>query len=205
MFPFVQIQRNPWLIHGTLMACLVLFNVAPTTRPDLTSQPACSNVASPNPSPSGAPDKAAEVSSEQRLADDLAYLEAMESHLRDKALKVLTRFTSEACTVDLNLELDPAAVSTTSYEPGDRVLVAFQEKQEGSDITNYKNNVRSENWQLTGVWRESTDVRPRIKSMRVCVTMPRGVTIDNDHLYRCLSYELGIDLHRGDLLQLARR
>lgn len=188
MFPFVQFQRWPWMIHGVLMACLVLSNVAPNIASDVTPEnsapTATTTTTASNPSP----------------ATDLDYLEGMEDHLRAKALKVLTRFSSsESCTVDLNLELDAAQMTTTTYQPGTRVLLGRQEKREG------ENYILSENWEPTGTWTESTDARPRIKSMRVCVTLPQGGEIDHDHLYRCLSYELGIDLHRGDLLQIVRK
>lgn len=54
----------------------------------------------------------------------------------------------------------------------------------------------------TGTWVESTDLSPRIKTIRCCVTLAANTEVDKDHLFRCLAYSLGVDLSRGDLLQI---
>lgn len=53
-----------------------------------------------------------------------------------------------------------------------------------------------------GTWVKSTVLGPEVKSIRCCVTLAAGTVVDNDHLFRCLAYSLGIDLSRGDLLQI---
>jgi hypothetical protein len=120
----------------------------------------------------------------------------MEAHLTAKAEDVMARFSSESYSVDLNLELDTTQTTVTTYLPGERVLVSSQDKTESEQV------VRSENWQLTGTWNETIDVRPKIQKLRCCVSFPAGQNIDHDQLYRCLSYALGVNLERGDLLQL---
>ncbi len=55
---------------------------------------------------------------------------------------------------------------------------------------------------LRGDLVESTDFRPKIQTIRCCVTLERDTEIDKDHLFRCLAYSLGVDLSRGDQLQI---
>ena len=55
---------------------------------------------------------------------------------------------------------------------------------------------------LRGDLVESTDFRPKIQTIRCCVTLERDTEVDRDHLFRCLSYALGVDLSRGDQLQI---
>ena len=194
MFPFVQFSKQPWLGSTLLLGCLVVLS-------GLHQLPTFSDVAP---------------------KDDVTYLSEMEAHLAGKARDVLDRFTSETTTVDLNLELDTAQTVVTTYEPGaEPVLISSQEKSEkmarpdgavspdpsateleSGGSGDYSHHVKSQNLALTGTWTESTDVRPKIKTIRCCVTLPKGEDIDHDHLYRCLSYALGMNLERGDLLQI---
>ena len=181
MFPFVQMGKRPWIGPSLLLASLVLLNLTPQFL---------------NRTPENVAPKS-----------DVSYLSDMEAHLKSKGGEVIERFTSDDYTIDLNLELDTTAVTTTTYEPGDKILVADQEKsevldREATEGRGYKNCVRSQKWELTGTWTESTDVRPRIKQIRCCVTLPKGEDIDQDHLYRCLAASMGISLERGDLLQI---
>lgn len=174
MFPFVRCSHKLWLTHGLLMGSLVVFNpLFPSNeRSTTTTTPA-----------------------------EIVYLSEMESHLKSKAGPVIERFTSGDYTVDLNVELVSTHTVTTTYLPGDKILVADQEEHDGS------HRVRQQKWELTGTWIESSDARPSIKQLRCCVTLskPEAGDLDVDHLYRCLSYELGVDLRRGDLLQIVVR
>lgn len=182
MFPFVQISKRPWFGPGLLMASLVLLNLTPQFLDRAPTTPVPQT--------------------------DVCYLNDMEAHLKAKAGEVIERFTSEDYTVDLCLELDTTAVTTTTYIPGDKILVADQEKSESLDRdqsdegNGYRNCTRSQKWELTGTWTESTDVRPRIKQIRCCITLPQGENIDHDHLFQCLSAALGVNLERGDILKL---
>jgi hypothetical protein len=182
MFPFVHLSKRPWIGPSLLMASLVLLNLT-NQFPDRTN-------------PTVAPQS------------DVSYLSDMESHLKSKAAEVLDRVGCQDFTVDLSLQLDTAQTTTTTYLPGEKILVADQEKLETHEAVtenSYKNCTRSQKWELTGTWTESTDVRPKIQSIRCCVTIAADQNIDHDHLYRCLSYALGIDLERGDILQIVEQ
>lgn len=138
-----------------------------------------------------------------QLHDDVDYLAVMETHYQHKAAKVLDRFTDQPYNVDLHLEFDTARTTTTTYQPGEKILIASDEKCETMDQTqNYNYSVHGQKWEVTGTWVESTDIRPKLKSIRCCVTLASGTEIDRDHLFRCLAYSLGIDLSRGDQLQI---
>lgn len=188
MFPFVRLLKPSGLGPAMLVASLVVLNLTSTylnSNPTVTP----STVASPP------------------THGDIAYVDALESHLEAKALNILGRYTKEPAFVDLNLELEPTAVTTTTYVPGDKILVQSQEKSEKLDPTEaeggYSNIARSQQWELTGTWEESQEVRPRIKALKCCVTLTNDPSINSDELYRSLSYGLGIDLSRGDLLKIA--
>ena len=43
---------------------------------------------------------------------------------------------------------------------------------------------------------------PQVRHIKVCVTLSKDDNIDKDELFRALSYSLGIDLARGDMLRL---
>jgi hypothetical protein len=198
MFPFVHLSKRPWIGPGLLMASLVLLSL--TTQ--FLDRP-------------------------QTPKTDVEYIVDMERHLKSKAAGVVKNFTSEDYTIDLNLVLDTTATTTTTYLPGEKILVSDQEKKEslGANVASedtqcltggsqqstdgakrtYNNYSRSQKWEMTGTWSESTDVRPKIELIRCCVTLTGNETIDHDHLYRRLSYALGIDLERGDLLQIVER
>lgn len=106
---------------------------------------------------------------------ELSQLQATESHLKAKATLVLERFTDQPFTVDLHVELDQPRTLTTLYQPGP-----------GDE----------------GTWQESLDYRPSVRQVMCCVTLRSEADLDVDHLFRCLSYNLGIDLSRGDLLKI---
>lgn len=182
MFPFVHFSRRPWIGPTLLVASLALLSLTsrfldiPPTSPTVTA------------------------------SSDIEYLAELENHLQAKAAQVVERFTSEDYTIDLCLELDTVQTTTTSYQPGEKILVQSQEKRETLDNDKgYENCVSSQKWELTGTWTESADVRPRIAAIRCCVTLARGQSIDHDHLYQRLSYALGLDLERGDLLKIVER
>ncbi len=162
MFPFVHLGKRPWIGPALLMMVSLVFNYLTSGIPDRTRF--------------------------DQLHDDVDYLAVMETHYQHKAAKVLDRFTDQPYNVDLHLEFDTARTTTTTYQPGEKILIASDEKCETMD--------------QTGTWVESTDVRPKLKSIRCCVTLASGTEIDRDHLFRCLAYSLGIDLSRGDQLQI---
>ncbi len=51
-------------------------------------------------------------------------------------------------------------------------------------------------------WHESVDDQPRIKAIVCCVTLESHQGLDTDRLYNQLTYSLGLDLSRGDLLKI---
>ena len=112
-----------------------------------------------------------------RLADIVAY----ENLLQQKAEAVLERFGATSHSVDLSVSLDHITITTTTFDP-----------------TNSDPN--DEN--AAGTWQEETTTSPRIRTIKVCVTLESGQIEDQDQLFRSLSYTLGIDLSRGDLLRL---
>jgi hypothetical protein len=115
---------------------------------------------------------------DSRLADVVAY----EDLLCQKADRVLTRFGADTYTVDLSVTLDHAIVTTTTFDPGEPSC--------------------SEDGNANGVWREEVCNEPRISRLKVCVTIPKEENLDQDQLFRSLSYTLGVDLSRGDLLRI---
>ena len=110
--------------------------------------------------------------------NDVDYYAVMENHYQHKAAKVLDRFTDQPYAVDLHLEFDAAHTTTTTYQPAEKTQF------------------------VANTWTESTNIRPKVKTIRCCVTLATGTEIDRDHLFRCLAYSLGIDLSRGDQLQI---
>jgi hypothetical protein len=178
MFPFVHFSKRPWLGPALLLASLVLSS--------LTNQPF------DRPIPSIAPQS------------DVDYLTDMERHLKGKACEVIAEFPCQDYSLDLSLELDTKATTTTTYQPGEKILVANKVKRESTN-TDYQYNVCDQKWELTGTWTESTDVRPKIRSIRCCLTVSGKEGLDTDHLYRRLTYALGLDLDRGDMLQIVCR
>lgn len=126
--------------------------------------------------------------------DDVSYLAVMETHYQQKAAKVLDRFTDQPYSVDLNLEFETARTTTTTYRSGETAHSEVMELP--------RHNSSPQRVSTTGAWVESTDVRPKLKTIRACVTLATGTEVDRDHLFRCLAYSLGIDLARGDQLQI---
>lgn len=112
-----------------------------------------------------------------RLADVVAY----EKLLSQKADLVLERFGATNYTIDLSVDLDHATVTTTTYDPGGQ---------------NVEARPTAESWQ------EEVSTSPQVRSMKVCVTLSKSDDIDQDQLFRSLSYTLGIDLSRGDMLRI---
>lgn len=105
----------------------------------------------------------------------LSQLQTTESHLMAKATTVLERFTNNPFSIDLSVELDHTKTHTKRYQPGP---------------------------QTSGTWYESRDDQPRVRLIKCCVTIQGERDIDTDHLFRCLSYSIGLDLSRGDLLKI---
>jgi hypothetical protein len=183
MFPFVHLSKRPWFGPALLVASLVLLSLTPR----LLDCPSTSPPASASRS-------------------DVSYLSEMEHHLQAKACQVVQRFSSQPYTVDLSLQLDTVATTTTTYLPGEKILVQSQEKRETQNCDQYENSVNSQRWELTGTWTESVDVRPRTAAIHCLVSLTSGgEAIDQDHLYQCLSYALGLDLERGDRLKIVVR
>lgn len=55
----------------------------------------------------------------------------------------------------------------------------------------------------SGTVQSQTSRRPRIARILCCVTIEKqDPNLDTDYLYRCLSYSMGLDLSRGDLLKI---
>ncbi len=187
MFPFVRLLKPSGLGPVMLVASLVVLNLTSTCL---------------NQSPTVAPSTVAPT-----INSDIAYLDSLESHLEAKALSILERYVSDPAFVDLNIELESTAVTTTTYVPGDKILVEDIQKKEAVDKPasdgGCVNKARSQKWELTGTWEESNEVRPRIKTLKCCVTLTNNPHINADDLFRSLSYGLGIDLARGDILKIA--
>ena len=116
-------------------------------------------------------------SKDPRLADVIAY----EDLLSQKAELVLKRFGADSYAIDLSVVLDHTTITITTFDPGSgsQKLPATQEK-----------------------WQEEVSTSPRVRHIKVCVTIPKQEQIDQDQLFRSLSYSLGIDLSRGDMLRL---
>ena len=116
-------------------------------------------------------------SKDPRLADVIAY----EDLLSQKAEQVLKRFGADSYAIDLSVVLDHTTITTTTFDPGNR-----PQKLAPSQET----------------WQEEVSTSPRVRHIKVCVTIPKQDEIDQDQLFRSLSYSLGIDLSRGDMLRL---
>lgn len=141
-----------------------------------------------------------------------------ELRLQNKAEKVLERFTSQGFAVDISVVLDHSRVKISSYTPGEtpKILTSRQETSDRYDESVRANqdsackdksesmnkHKKAEIWELTGVWKDTVDDHPRISKIECCVTIFKADEVDEDHLYRCLSASLGIDLRRGDVLKI---
>ena len=112
-----------------------------------------------------------------RLADVVAY----ENLLQQKAEAALNKFGASSHTVDLSVSLDHITTTTTTFDP---------------------TNTDESNGTVAGTWQEETTTSPKINRIMVCVTLDSDRIEDQDQLFRSLSYTLGIDLSRGDLLRL---
>lgn len=135
--------------------------------------------------------------------NDISYLKQLELHLNAKARGVLYSACAKSSTdwnVDLSLELSTAQTTVTSYEPGPTVITAQQLKKDFSN--DRKNDICSTSYALTGNWTETSNVRPEIKRIRCLITLPKNCDLDHDLLYKRLTYALGLDLARGDVLQI---
>lgn len=176
-FPF----RKLWLGPALLVVGMVLLSLAlPKTEPTLD--------------PLGA---------QLHLVD---HLERLETHYKEKAESVVRRFTDQPYSIDLSLELDTSYISTTTFLPGNSVLVASEEKHETTDQgKEYNNTVRSQEWKASGTWTESSNATPRVKKISCYVRVPLAAGIDEDHLFMSLRYALGIDRSREDNLHLSLR
>lgn len=106
---------------------------------------------------------------------------AHEDLLRQKADHVLQRFNTSHHTVDLCVSLERNTVTTTTFTPGHSIPGDRDTRE---------------------FWTEQVNDSPRIRNIKVCVTLSKGDNIDQDELFRALSYSLGIELARGDMLRL---
>jgi len=130
-----------------------------------------------------------------RLADVVAY----EELLKQKAEQVLQRFGASEYTVDLSVVLDHTTITTTTYEPQE---CAVPTSELIAEIPTENSTFRDLNEEDHGTWQEEVSTSPRIRSIKICVTLDQDDDIDEDQLFRSLSYTLGIDLKRGDMLRI---
>ena len=128
-----------------------------------------------------------ELPDETRLSDVASY----ESFLTQKAETVLSRFDADVRSIDLSVSIDHNTVTVTTYDPGHSV-------QECREIGHQP--ARCDQLQQT-LKKEVSD-SPRVGQIKVCVTLNKTDDINKDELFRALSYALGINLSRGDLLRL---
>lgn len=133
-----------------------------------------------------------------RLADVVAY----EDLLSKKATQVLDRSRASTYSVDLCVVLDHTTITTTTFDPGhndrnstSQALKALRAEDCRSATVN----------QEGGVWQEEVSNSPRVRKIKVCITIDKNDDLDQDQLFRSLSYALGIDLARGDVLKLIER
>ena len=126
-------------------------------------------------------------SDDPRLADVVAY----ENLLLQKAERVLHRFDTSSHTVDLSVSLDHTTITTTTFDPGHSVQGCADRGHDPSDCQ-----------KLEESWKKEVTDAPRVSNLKVCVTLSKADDIDKDELFRALSYNLGIDLSRGDMLRL---
>ena len=148
----------------------------------------------------------------------ISWVEQNESRLQAKANQVVGRFTDQEFSVDISVVMDHSRIETSSYVPGDvpKILTAQQEmtdqykeqaksrhdqdsKKKQESMSKHK---RSQNWELTGTWQDSVNEHPRISRIQCCVSISKDQDLNEDHLFRCLSTSLGIDLSRGDVLRI---
>lgn len=109
-----------------------------------------------------------------RLADVVAY----ESLLSQKAQMVMDRADASSYTIDLSVELDHTRVTTTTFDPSD-------EHENG------------------GVWKEEVTTSPRVRCIKVIVTLTVEDELNKDQLFQNLTGALGLKPERGDTLRLA--
>jgi len=122
-----------------------------------------------------------------RLSDVVSF----ENLLYQKAERVLDRFDTSSHTVDLSVSLDHTTITTTTFDPGHSMRGCADR---GHDPLNCD--------ELEERRTEEVSDNPRVQQIRVCVTLSKDDNIDKDELFRALSYSLGIDLSRGDVLRL---
>jgi hypothetical protein len=128
-----------------------------------------------------------------RLADVVAY----EDLLKQKTEQVLKRFDAGQHTIDLSVSLDHTTIRTTTFDPGDNQTTT-SETIAGLRSRDLRNDINND----SGTWQEEISTSPRLRSIKVCITLSQEDKIDEDQLFRSLSYALGIDLKRGDMLRI---
>jgi hypothetical protein len=126
-------------------------------------------------------------SADPRLADVVAY----ENLLQQKAESVLHRFDTSSHTIDLSVCLDHTTITTTTFDPGHSMQGCADRGHDPLDCD-----------ELSESKTEEVSDAPRVRKIKVCVTLSKSDNIDKDRLFRALSYSLGIDLSRGDMLRL---
>ena len=132
-----------------------------------------------------------------RLADVVAY----EDLLSQKAVQVLDRFGASNYSVDLSVVLDHTTVTTTTFDPGNNQHSTSQALKSLRAEDSRGASVDKDG----GVWQEEVSNSPRIRNIKVYISVDKNSQLDQDQLFRSLSYALGIDLARGDVLRLVMR
>ena len=123
------------------------------------------------------PTKTPLQTNDPRLADVVAY----ENMLSQKAQAILERSGASTYTIDLSVALDHTQITTTTFDPGD-----------SSSPDN-----------AGGVWLEEVTTSPRIRTIKVCITLTAEDGLDKMQLFESLSFALGLEPERGDKLRIA--
>lgn len=131
-----------------------------------------------------------------RLAATVAY----EDLLRQKAALVLKRFGAGQHAIDLSVSLDHLTITTTTFDPGDS-----RPETTGELLKKSRENPRTMSIETGGTWQEEVDNTPQVRSIRVRVAHDLNLdTLQQENLRRSLSFALGIDTERGDVLTVER-
>lgn len=128
-----------------------------------------------------------------RLADTVAY----EDLLYQKAKQVLDRYGATQYSIDLSVTLDHTTVTTTTFDPGTSCSATTGELLEG-----YKRHPQATPNSSGGTWQEEVNTSPRVRTIKVCVAHNLKGSTNQQELQRSLSYALGIDTTRGDILRV---
>lgn len=103
---------------------------------------------------------------------------------------------------------DPRLASIVAYEDllrqkAECVLHRFNTSSHSVDLSvTLDHTTITTTTSKNGCSEEEVRDNPQVEHIKVCVTLSKDDDIDKDELFRALSYSLGIDLARGDMLRL---